>query len=357
MGPLGQRRFFLLVLFTAVVSIVLIYRTDSFSYFYLMSSRQYMNITCVQFFDSTTNYSIIVQALFSQVKALGQNCQIKMLPQYSAEKYTTPREVEWFDDYRYYDDYKEHFKRNRSIWTKAFTKEDHHKLMDLFKVMTELFSKHKIEYMITEGSLMGSMRHFDQIPWDDDSDILVDDAHRKDLPNIIKQQTISSDLDFHIMNEELMKVFHKSSKAAGKYTWKYPFIDVFLYKHNATHIKRRFRNIPIHTPKADVFPLSLRPYGKYWLPAPKNPMNYLQRLNYSTFQKDCYRGTWNHRLEVSIRSGIIPCQRLKHIYSFTEPIKVETDLGTYDFQSFTASNKQRIFLTFINSSPLVVYLS
>ena len=130
-----------------------------------MSSRQYTNITCVQFFNSTTNYSVIVQALFRQVKASGRNCQIRKLTEYSAESYTTPQKVAWFDDYRNYDNYKGHFKSNRTIWTKAFTKDDHQKLMNLFKILTELFSKHKIEYMLTEGSLMGSMRHFDQIPW------------------------------------------------------------------------------------------------------------------------------------------------------------------------------------------------
>lgn len=96
--------------------------------------------------------------------------ELKFLPVYSAETYSTPVEVDWYD----YEDYDAYMRTmtdelTLSVWSKAFDKPAHKRLMRLFRILTELFYKQKMEYMLTEGSLMGSLRHFDQIPWDDDA--------------------------------------------------------------------------------------------------------------------------------------------------------------------------------------------
>ena len=92
---------------------------------------------------------------------------ISFLPQYSPESYRTPIKVDWFSYIDYYN-YNLTYYSDKRAWSKSFSQDDHQKLMNLLELLTELLSKHSIEYMLSGSSLMGSMRHFDQIPWDDD---------------------------------------------------------------------------------------------------------------------------------------------------------------------------------------------
>ncbi|VDK71906.1 unnamed protein product [Dibothriocephalus latus] len=102
-------------------------------------------------------------------------------------------------------------------------------------------------WMLYGGTLLGSFRYHDIIPWDDDIDVLVD----------------LEDAD-------------GCHKISGN-SWGWPFLDVSYYSSNQTHIKElawsfgRFYRYA----RSDVFPLLLRPFNKYWVPTPRNTLSVL----------------------------------------------------------------------------------
>jgi phosphorylcholine metabolism protein LicD len=51
---------------------------------------------------------------------------------------------------------------------REFSVNEHKQLMELVELTDKFFKMHKVEYMIMDGSLIGSLRHWDVVPWDDD---------------------------------------------------------------------------------------------------------------------------------------------------------------------------------------------
>ena len=160
------------------------------------------------------------------------------------------------------------------------------------------------------------------VPWDDDFDILTSLANRNRLIKYLQTQSQWPSLEWTTnhnteFNFSYVKLFLKNSNYAGEKHWKFPFIDVLFYLKNSTHIWEE--NSPkFISPISHVYPLILRPIGKYWLPSPRDPIGYLNSVNYKNLNEICIRSDWDHRREVQVEDKSIECDKLKTYYPFVE---------------------------------------
>jgi hypothetical protein len=76
------------------------------------------------------------------------------------EIYTEPYRVKHFN--------KDIFIRNSTIFSAAIDVSEHAIVMETLRQISRLLGDHGITWMITAGTLIGSLRHWDIIPWDDD---------------------------------------------------------------------------------------------------------------------------------------------------------------------------------------------
>ena len=105
-----------------------------------------------------------------------------------------------------------------NVWTNKSLETD---FIDILLYLNELFIGNNIDYTIAFGTALGYQRHGDFIPWDDDLDVLVKKNDSVLGRSLVKAPFCTSTFWGG------WKVYKCDSPNAGKYKWKYPFVDVF----------------------------------------------------------------------------------------------------------------------------------
>ena len=204
-----------------------------------------------------------------------------------------------------------------SLIPRALTSCEHDIAMRLLMVIERICRKNEITFMLTDGSLLGSLRHHDIIPWDDDIDIMIPFTQSKLFVDLILQnnQTL---VQFHKLSnskkkKEYYKIFFKNTPSAGGYSWNFPFIDIFVYMQNKTHIWQ-MGDPDTAVRSKYIFPLAMRPFGQLWLPAPRKPK---KLFDFDPFD-DCKSYYWNHKKETGQNETTVKCKDIQHIYPFVQ---------------------------------------
>jgi hypothetical protein len=169
--------------------------------------------------------------------------------------------------------------------------------------------------------ILGSYTHHDIIPWDDDVDLSVAITNRHQFQSIIKSE-LSSSYSITIMQinnkRNYDKVFFTWCPPAGKFSWRFPFIDIFYHGQNSTHVWLIGKPSTCPVRRQDVFPLVLRPLGPLWLLAPKEPIAHFESRSMRYI--GCYAFPYSHKHERLLYKAVqhANCSKLKFVYPNVE---------------------------------------
>jgi hypothetical protein len=98
-------------------------------------------------------------------------------------------------------------------------KEIREKIIYGLKTIDHIFNKHKIYYTAAYGTLLGAVRHWNIIPWDDDADLNI---WRKDYNKILDLKEEFKSYGLILESDwKLIKVYFDDKN-------KFPFIDLFI---------------------------------------------------------------------------------------------------------------------------------
>jgi hypothetical protein len=116
------------------------------------------------------------------------------------------------------------------------------------------------------------------------------------------------------------KVFFSWCPHAGKYPWRWPFVDIFYHDQNSTHVWLLGEPIKCPERREDVFPLVLRPLGPLWLYGPRQPMAHFDSRKMIKIETGCYSFRYSHKYEKLARQNILyaDCSKLKSVYPYVE---------------------------------------
>jgi len=205
------------------------------------------------------------------------------------------------------------------------------------QVLTSSLDAANITYFMIGGTLLGSYRYHDRVPWDDDLDLIVPLSAQSRLRSAV----VSSEPNFRLFADVAAGYQWKFSASAaqpGSHTsWfsrssaRWPYVDIFFYDQNATHLWNTCPWFAEETwPLRSLFPLRRRPFGDLSLPAPCDTTTMLAvNFNLSRCRSRGFDHVRDRHLWLSLRSPAeVDCSSLEMMWPFVRRRRWVDNSGT-----------------------------
>ena len=165
-------------------------------------------------------------------------------------------------------------------------------LYQLIYDMHVIFEENNLEYWAIGGTLLGCVRNFGIIPWDDDGDVGI---HYKDIKKFLSLKNIFKKCGYSITKDLYgYKIFYTNRKSIEDQSFSYPFIDVFAFKKMEGKYKLSIKTAREIWPKEkwseiQLYPLKLYKFGNYYIKGPNKYEKYFENLYGDDWNKVAYR--------------------------------------------------------------------
>ena len=195
---------------------------------------------------------------------------------------------------------------------KAVADQEKEVFVDLVRVIDDTAERHNITYFMTFGTMLGSFRHHDMTPWDDDADVAM--PYEKKATVWMMLNSLGQGYAVNVTADTQFRfVGRKSRLYSSLWQWRWPYVDIDFYKENRTHIWMYSAGEFLLYDKTIIFPLHRRPLGPVSLNAPRDGLTYLT-LTYSDYAS-CSTGM-QHRYGRVRPRAMLPCSVFSETYPF-----------------------------------------
>ena len=216
---------------------------------------------------------------------------------------------------------------NHSLLPTDVTWCDYFQMIHLLMRVQIILHRMNTRYFLTKGTLIGTLRHHDIIPWDTDIDLFLPNNAMK----ILLKNLSSTRQDLVILRFRnsygisSYKIFSEHSPRVNGTDYRWPKIDLFLYQENTTHLyafPKHQHNLGTMSVinRTHIEPLHLRLLGPLLVPSPKQPRKSLKamvKLGPSNVFDVCEGNRYSSRDNQQWKEPWrVPCKELHSSYFF-----------------------------------------
>ena len=198
--------------------------------------------------------------------------------------------------------------------------------MEVISTFKNVCDANGIVYMLYGGSVFGAYRHHGFVPWDEDFDVLVNASQRQTLNKVLNSVPGYG----LVTNNHFQWKFYSKVLGIPSNSWKWPFVDIFFFDYNETHVYDVTLKVPGYFyPRSVLLPIRQGIFETLIMPVPNDMDSYIKTIH------DCESNHWDYRKEKGLRTTSIPCKILYSVYAFVFRFRIGYD----DFEELRLNNK------------------
>ncbi|QJB32215.1 LicD family protein [Chitinophaga oryzae] len=180
----------------------------------------------------------------------------------------------------------------------AWSPANREKAHSIMQVLSSLASSHTIDLIISDGSLLGQVRHGGIMPWDDDVDLALEKNRFAAFRTCLQENTSLQIGIFHWGTDQVpyAKIWATDGEPIHGYPYTFPFVDIWFYEEQQEEIvfdSGTKYPVQLFHPLEDVCFEGCR------FKIPANAPSCLD-ISYSHWRTKIVVYPWSHRLEQEV---------------------------------------------------------
>ncbi|WP_143306384.1 LicD family protein [Chitinophaga vietnamensis] len=168
-------------------------------------------------------------------------------------------------------------------------------IREMMQIISRIAMDHSIDLVLSDGSLLGHIRHNGIMPWDDDVDLALDKAAYEKLQALIAATSVLRTGFFFWGDEQVRyaKIWSDEGEDIPGFSYKFPFVDIWFYEEREKQII--FESGTVY-PQEIYKPFSTAVFEGASFKIPQDPLKCLD-ISYSHWRTKIIVYPWSHRLE------------------------------------------------------------
>lgn len=193
------------------------------------------------------------------------------------------------------------------LFSRLLGETERHTILEIFNELLHTCTFNNITMFLYAGSMIGAYRHHGMIPWDHDIDVIINGSQKQLAWDAIS----NTGLYLRNFSQTIWKLYKSTDQD-------FPFIDIYFFTENSTHIYDENFDTSFWHPKELVFPLQMRPFETEFAPVPCNVVEYIKRCYSDPIDQCIYQIISDEEME----ERIAPCSTLYDRYDFVNRTSV-----------------------------------
>lgn len=197
-------------------------------------------------------------------------------------------------DDMYFNDRNEN-KLKTILSTNYWRNNDKNKGLDILKYIFLIAKELDLSLFLSDGTLLGFVRHGEIMGWDDDIDISIEDKYIQALISKIKFDNVYQISEhFYYGKTRYYKVWDSGNDEVPGYGFTFPFVDIWLFVSDNNIVDFGYKEANSYS---SIFPLENVLFHNIEVKVPQDSLTYLDQ-SYPNWKTSIQIFTLNHKTEI-----------------------------------------------------------